>query len=363
MNNSPSRTFVCSVLFLDIVEYSKKSVTEQLRLKQRFNAFLVTALQQVAVNDRIVLDTGDGAAVSFLGSPEDPLFIAIALRDAIAAENPNETPPLLVRIGINLGPVRLIKDINGQLNIIGDGINVAERVMSFGEPGSILVSRSYHEVVSRLSDDYVQIFQDAGTRTDKHVREHSVFAVGALPRHMPSSLQPIPGGAGEGWHVRNTLAGDSSAARSHMNHRVLAGVSLIALAIVGIGWMLRMELSRPPAEIGAITSTSGKMPRPAAPIAKTTQPTAASTAAEGRSSHVSPEEAKLAAAKGTVRLMILPWGEIYVDGRKRGVSPPLKVLSLSPGVYRIEVRNSSFPVYKETVVVKSGATLKVRHKF
>ena len=180
MTDPSSRTFVCVVLFLDIVEYSKKSVMEQLKLKQRFNAFLVSALQHVAVSERIVLDTGDGAAVSFLGSPEDSLFIGIALRDAIAAENPNETPPLLVRIGINLGPVRLIKDINGQLNIIGDGINVAQRVMSFGEPGAILVSRSYYEVVSRLSDDYGQIFQDAGTRTDKHVREHSVYAVGAF---------------------------------------------------------------------------------------------------------------------------------------------------------------------------------------
>ena len=103
MNDPSNRTFVCSVLFLDIVEYSKKSVTEQLRLKQRFNALLVAALQHVAVSDRIVLDTGDGAAISFLGNPEDSLFVGIDLRDAIAAESPNESPPLLVRIGVNLG--------------------------------------------------------------------------------------------------------------------------------------------------------------------------------------------------------------------------------------------------------------------
>ncbi len=40
-----------------------------------------------------------------------------------------------MRAGINLGPVRLVRDINSQPNIIGDGINVAQRVMSFAQPG------------------------------------------------------------------------------------------------------------------------------------------------------------------------------------------------------------------------------------
>ena len=135
MNEQSNRTFVCSVLFLDIVEYSKRSVAEQMTLKQRFNALLGQVLQNVAVNDRIVLDTGDGAAISFLGNPEDTLFAAMSLRDAIAAESASTPPVLAIRIGINLGPVRLIKDLNGQLNIIGDGINVAQRVMSFAEAG------------------------------------------------------------------------------------------------------------------------------------------------------------------------------------------------------------------------------------
>ena len=153
MDNS-NRTFVSSILFLDIVEYSKQSVTDQLALKQRFNNLLVGALKHVALSDRIVLDSGDGAAVSFQGNPEDSLFAGMHMRDAIASIPEAELPKLEVRFGINLGPVRLIKDINGQLNIIGDGINVAQRVMSFAEPGCILVSRSYFEVVSRLSDDY-----------------------------------------------------------------------------------------------------------------------------------------------------------------------------------------------------------------
>jgi hypothetical protein len=68
---SSSRTLVCSVLFLDIVEYSKKPVAEQLQLKQTFNRVLTEALEPVPQRDRIILDTGDGAAVTFMGDPED----------------------------------------------------------------------------------------------------------------------------------------------------------------------------------------------------------------------------------------------------------------------------------------------------
>ena len=363
MTDPSSRTFVCSVLFLDIVEYSKKSVTEQLKLKQRFNAFLVSALQHVAVSERIVLDTGDGAAVSFLGSPEDSLFIGIALRDAIAAENPNETPPLLVRIGINLGPVRLIKDINGQLNIIGDGINVAQRVMSFGEPGAILVSRSYYEVVSRLSDDYGQIFHDAGTRTDKHVREHSVYAVGALPRNagqlQSNSDTPrenqIAGNQFDSSGFGDTAPLTEKPAR--MSPRVLVGVPVIAIAIIAIGVLLRLELGK-----GSEVTT---LPKAAAvsslaPVVKSAE---APLAVKEQDNPPVPETRKPVVIKGKIILAIVPWGEVLVDARTRGSSPPLKSLMLVPGKHVIEIRNTTFPAYRETVDVKSGATLKVQHKF
>ena len=165
---SSGRTLVCSVLFLDIVEYSKKSVDDQSKLKQSFNRTLSKALEAVAVHDRVILDTGDGAAIAFLGDPEDALFVALAIR---------ENTHLPIRMGVNLGPVRLVKDINGQANIIGDGINVAQRVMSFSEPGQLLVSRSFYEVASRLSNDYADLFKHEGSRSDKHVREHEVYSV------------------------------------------------------------------------------------------------------------------------------------------------------------------------------------------
>jgi len=169
MAESSSRTLVCSVLFLDLAEYSKASVQEQLRLKQALNLLIAEALERVRQWDRVILDTGDGAAVAFLGDPEDALVSAIAIRGSAG--------PLRLRMGVNLGPVRLLKDLNGQHNVVGDGINAAQRVMSFAEPGQLLVSRSFHDVLSRISDEHAKLFTSEGVRTDKHVREHEVFAV------------------------------------------------------------------------------------------------------------------------------------------------------------------------------------------
>jgi class 3 adenylate cyclase len=174
---STNRTIICSVLFLDIVEYSKKPVVEQIKLKQRFNELLAESLKDISAGDRIILDTGDGASVGFLSDPEDALFVALSVRDAIKNEQESAMPDLRVRLGINLGSVKIIKDINNQYNLIGDGINIAQRIMSFSEPGQLLVSRSYFDVVSCLSQEYAQLFQYKGARADKHIREHDIYSV------------------------------------------------------------------------------------------------------------------------------------------------------------------------------------------
>jgi class 3 adenylate cyclase len=178
MEERGNQTVMCSVFFVDIVEYSRKSVTDQILLKDRFNSYLAIAIQDVPINDRIILDTSDGAAITFLGDVEDALKTALSLRGSLLSEDTVAGKPLSVRMGINLGPVRLIRDVNGQPNIVGDGINVAQLVMSFANAGQILVSRSYFNAVTRLSPQFSGMFLYQGSRTDKHVREHEVYAIG-----------------------------------------------------------------------------------------------------------------------------------------------------------------------------------------
>ena len=68
-------------------------------------------------------------------------------------------------------------------------------------------------------------------------------------------------------------------------------------------------------------------------------------------------------AKATVMFAISPWGEVYVDGKNVGASPPLATLQLEPGKHRVEIRNQAFAPYRDTVNLESGQSLKIRHKF
>ncbi len=196
-----TRTFICTVVFVDLVGYSERPVTEQGMLKRHLNEMIGRSLAHVGESDRLALDTGDGAALCFFGDPEDALFAAANLREAVAA-NPGPAGGQ-VRIGINLGPARIVRDLNGNRNIIGDGINVALRVMGFAAPNQLLVSRSFYEVVSHISQEHARLFQYAGLHRDKHIREHEVyeFQVVAGPGAPLSSdvgaAEPDPAAAGE----------------------------------------------------------------------------------------------------------------------------------------------------------------------
>jgi class 3 adenylate cyclase len=174
-----NRTFICSVLYLDIVDFSTKAVAEQIWMKERFNDVLTEAIAGVGADDRIILDTGGGAALSFLGDPEDALFTAVSVRDAFATHAPRAGLRARIRVGINLGLVGLVKDMNGKPVIVGDGIKMAQHIMFFAEPGQILVSRSYRDVMVRLSERYANLFHYEGVKTDTNVREHWVYAVNA----------------------------------------------------------------------------------------------------------------------------------------------------------------------------------------
>jgi hypothetical protein len=264
-----------------------------------------------------------------------------------------------VRIGINLGPVRLVKDLNGQLNIIGDGINVAQRVMSFAAPGQILVSRSYYEVVSRLSKDYEQLFHYEGARTDKHVREHEVYAIAAAISPPPRPFPPAGRHASESRAEQGGLVPLSPGARLIMKalrHKAWLGGAVVAVAIVVSAVGLRV--GRESAEAPHVESK----PAPARPK-PLTQPQAPGPA-------VSPgKEARATTAVGqpagpaVVTFAITPWGEIYIDGQRRGVAPPLRDVELKPGKHKIEVRNGAFPPYVESVDVAPSGRARIKHTF
>jgi hypothetical protein len=426
MLDQANRTFICSVVFIDLVGYSKKPVTEQIRLKTSLTNNLSEAIKDIPVNDRIILDTGDGAAISFLGDPEDALFVTLQLREMMLATDMTATQVEAsgedaVRMGINLGPVKLVKDINGHPNIIGDGINVAQRIMCFARPGQIVVSRSYYDVVSNLASEYAKLFTYEGSRTDKHVREHEIYVVGhsegALQkakdgmkdRASATTPRPRPAAAPGSSTVTLTIPSFAAIAQDKRKLTMIAGgltVVVLILAILVIAKRSSRE-SEPTIAAAPVSSASSaptsapvaapepvKTPEMTKPDTKVLEPVPspsiipapapapspadthakadASRAAAAKPAEKS-EPAKAADAKGepakpsappaTIVFAVSPWGEIVVNGKARGVTPPMKSLKLEPGKYKIEVRNTTFPVHTENLDLKARDEVTVRHKF
>ncbi len=423
-----NRTFIGSVVFIDIVGYSKKSVSEQITMKDRFTGLLTDSLKDIGPEQRIILDTGDGAALSFLGDPEDALFVAMHMRDMLkAAMAEPGASELGLRIGINLGPVKLIRDINGHPNIVGDGINVAQRIMSFAKQGQIVVSRSFFDVVSVISDEYNKLFHYEGSRTDKHVREHEIYVVGesaaafkqAQDGMVDRAASTNPRAATAKAAKATDSAATSAAAAPFDLQAILQDRKKLTLIGGGLGALVLLlliaVLMKKPAEPTPADTAKAEAAKLAAaapvtpPVAPADAPKAADpaaapatttpaagapvtapasatpaapAAAPAATAPVSPDKAlaakteppkadpakteppKVAVVQGTISFKIDPWGTVYANGRSIGLSPPMKQIKLNPGKYKIEVKNSdNFAPYSVNVEVKPKEDVLVKYKF
>ena len=141
------RLEIAHVLFMDIVGYSKLLIDEQSEALQELNTIVRSteaARTAEAAGQLIILPTGDGMALVFTGSIEDPVECALQVSHALRAQ-----PSLPVRMGIHSGPVHHVLDANQRENIAGAGINIAQRVMDCGDAGHILASK-------RVADDLAQ---------------------------------------------------------------------------------------------------------------------------------------------------------------------------------------------------------------
>lgn len=127
------------LLLIDVVGYSKLLVNEQIELLQELNRVVRQTPSFCAAegeNKLIRLPTGDGMALVFFRSPEEPARCALEIHAALRAH-----PHIQVRMGVHSGPVTPVSDVNDRSNVAGAGINVAQRVMDCGDAGHILLSK------------------------------------------------------------------------------------------------------------------------------------------------------------------------------------------------------------------------------
>jgi TolB-like protein len=223
------------VLFIDLVGYSKLLIEEQNeRLRQLTDIVLATAQVREATNEKLIrLPTGDGMALVFRNSSEEPARCALEIAQALKAH-----PEIPVRMGIHSGPVSEVSDVNGRPNIAGAGINMAQRVMDCGDAGHILLSQ-------RVADDLAQYRQwsprlhDLGECEVKH----------GIKLHVANLLGEGFGNAAMPAKFAGTISGRKAAGPSRKVPIALAVAAVLLLAAGIIFFRLKSRANLP--EIGS----------------------------------------------------------------------------------------------------------------
>jgi TolB-like protein/Tfp pilus assembly protein PilF/class 3 adenylate cyclase len=135
---------IAHVLFIDIVGYSKLSINDQRAAIDELTQ-AVRASEQFqnaeAAARLIKIPTGDGMALVFYKSPEEPVKCALEISRALKGH-----AKIKLRMGVHSGPVSGVIDVNAQANLAGAGLNMSQRVMDCGDAGHILLSK-------RVADD------------------------------------------------------------------------------------------------------------------------------------------------------------------------------------------------------------------
>ncbi len=182
---------IVHVLFLDIVGYSKRLTDEQQALIAQLNQVVRNSavFQKAEGADRLIkIPTGDGMALIFYNSPEQPVECALEISRELKG-----FPELAVRMGVHSGPVSAVTDLNDRTNAAGIGINVAQRVMDCGDSGHILLSK-------RVAEDLQQYgrwrphLHDLGEVEVKHgiqVHVFNLYTDGAGNPDLPEKLRQV----------------------------------------------------------------------------------------------------------------------------------------------------------------------------
>src|SRR3954465_15566426 len=182
---------IAHVLFLDIVGYPQAAVSGQHAQVEELNEIvrLCEQFRKAEAAGRLLkIPTGDGMALVFYKSPEEPAQCAVEISRAL-----KDNARLHVRMGIHSGPVSGVVDVNERTNVAGGGINTAQRVMNCGDSGHILLSRHVAEDLAEY-ERWRPFLHDIGTFEVKHgvrVSVTNLYSNEVGNPHLPKKLQAV----------------------------------------------------------------------------------------------------------------------------------------------------------------------------
>jgi serine/threonine-protein kinase len=253
------RLEIAHVLFIDIVGYSKLLIDEQSEALHELNQIVrntEAAREAEAAGQLIILPTGDGMALVFTGSVEDPVECALQISQRLRAQ-----PSLPVRMGIHSGPVHHVADVNQRENIAGAGINIAQRVMDCGDAGHILLSK-------RVADDLSQYrrwqpyLHELG---DFEVKHGVVVSIVNLYADVVGNPDP-PAKLKHGKRLRPPAASERAKRSPILVALLIIGFMLFTIAVLGIVFapailkQMQPRQTTAPAPAASTTPTASSIP-------------------------------------------------------------------------------------------------------
>src|SRR5205807_2402634 len=166
-------------------------VNEQIELLQKLKQIVrgTECFRAAEIAGKLIrVPTGDGMALLFFRSPEEPVRCALEIHQGL-----KDHPNIRVRMGIHSGPVNQVVDVNDQVNVAGSGINVGQRVVDCGDAGHILLSQHVAEDLAQY-ERWRPFLHDIGTLEVKHgvrVSVTNLYSDEVGNPKLPSKLQAV----------------------------------------------------------------------------------------------------------------------------------------------------------------------------
>ena len=192
---------IAHLLLIDVVGYSKLLVNEQVDLLRKLNRVVRTteSFQAAEKNGQLIrLPTGDGMALIFFRSPEEPAHCAIEIAQALKGDS-----GIQLRMGVHSGPVNQVPDVNDRSNVAGAGINVAQRVMDCGDAGHILLSKHVADDLGQYRhwQPYLQDFGECEVKHGLRLHIVNLYKEGLGNPRLPEKLK-----RGRRWKTSSQIA-------------------------------------------------------------------------------------------------------------------------------------------------------------
>jgi TolB-like protein/tetratricopeptide (TPR) repeat protein/class 3 adenylate cyclase len=180
---------IAHILLIDVVGYSKLLVNEQIELLEELKQIVRSTECFRAAEARgelIRVPTGDGMALIFFHSPEEPARCALEISKAL-----QDHPRIQLRMGVHSGPVSRVTDVNEKTNIAGSGINVAQRVLDCGDAGHILLSAHVAEDLCeyRHWQPYLHDLGECEVKYGLHLHLFNLYKDGLGNPQVPEKLR------------------------------------------------------------------------------------------------------------------------------------------------------------------------------